>query len=123
MQVHPVSFDVEVIFGAPGKGCEGAGICQIIPVGPVRVHWKCPNAKANISPASNGGFSLTFNRKHLPSEIMERFFPHHVFVVEEVYTLSKVISERLKIASFSVLPGQYSAKVSEDKISIYFISS
>jgi hypothetical protein len=107
----PVS--VEVVFGAPGKHCHGAGICKVLPVEHVRVHWKCPNARAWLNATPEGVLSLTFDRNSLSPELTKRYFAGDVFLVEEAYMIPNTLLSMLNIGSFTIEPGAYSVEVSE----------
>ena len=104
---------VEVIFGAPGKQCQGAGICRVLPVEHVRVHWKCPSARAWLGSMEDGSVSLTFDRSLLSPYLLERYFGEQIFKVEEDYAIPNTLLTMLNIGSFTVKAGQYSIKVSE----------
>lgn len=110
-QVLPMG--VDVIFGVAGKNCEGMGICQIIPSEPVRVHWKCPSVRANISAGGRNGLRLVFERNTFPKEYFERYFKGQVFRVEAAYPLSPSILSRLNLQHYVVAAGRYKVEVSE----------
>jgi hypothetical protein len=110
---------VEVIFGVPGKNCDGVGICKIIPLEPVRVHWKCPSARAWLN-STNGTLSLVFDRSMLSVDICEKFFDDEIFQVEEAYTVPQTLLPLLNMEFFTVQPGHYPVQVSEQYFTICF---
>ena len=104
---------VEVVFGAPGKACNGAGICNIVPVEPVRVHWKCPHARALLSCSPEGVLSLKFEQDALSHEVIHRYFRGQEFWVEEAYPLPKRLLSRLNLAPLTIAIGRYAVQVSD----------
>lgn len=111
---------VEVVFGVAGKNCDGVGICKILPLEHVRVHWKCPSARAWLCAAPEGSISLVFDRSTLPPAFLDRYFLDQTFPVEEAYSLSNTLLSLLNMSAFTVKPGRYSVQVSECFLVICF---
>lgn len=114
-----ISVSVEVIFGVPGKNCDGVGICRILPLEGVRVRWKCPSARASLN-STSGSISLVFARNMLSQDICERFFNGEMFQVEETYTAPQTLLSLLNLDFFAVQPGRYPVQVSEQYFTICF---
>lgn len=102
----------EIIFGAPGKHCNGVGICRIIPSEHVRVHWKCPSARAWFSLNPNGTIRLAFDQNTLTEAIVRTYFDGQIFEVEEAYSIPSTLIPGLNKAAIVVEPGRYPVKVS-----------
>jgi hypothetical protein len=115
-----VGIPVDVIFGAPGKDCLGAGICRIFYVEHVRVQWRCPSAGAFLELISGGSVQLTFDRKRLSAPMFEKYFSGQMFRVEEAYPFTKALLSRLNLVSFTVKAGQYPIQKSPDYLTIIF---
>jgi hypothetical protein len=111
---------VEVVFGAPSKHCQGAGICNLIAINHVRAQWKCPSARALLRTTQKGAICLSFDRNELSTAILERFFKGELFQVEEVFPLPNHLCSLLNISPYTIAPGRYSLKVSERFIEILF---
>lgn len=110
---HLLRVCVEVIFGTPGKNCQGAGICRLLPVEPVRVRWKCPSTRAWLCTNLDGSISLCFDRRTLLRDDCEHYFVDGVFHIEEAYPLPKAIISLLNRGDFTMDSGQYSLEVSD----------
>jgi len=110
---HAIRIRVEVIFGAPGKNCLGAGICQLLIVEPVRVRWKCPSTRAWLCANLDGSIGLCFDRRTLLRDDCERYFAGQLFHIEETYPLPKAILSMLNRGDFTMDSGQYSVEVSD----------
>lgn len=110
---------VDIVFGSPGKDCQGAGICQMIPAEHVRVHWKCPNARAWMYFTVNGELCLMFERQSLAPEYAERYFKNAFFLVEEAYSIPKALLAPFNRADFRVESGLYSVEVSDNFYRIF----
>lgn len=110
---QPVPFQVEVVFGVPGKNCNGVGICRISSIDHARVNWKCPHAYAWMGAALDGSLTLSFERSRLPQAVCERYFGEQNFQIEEAYPIPAAILSRLNLPSFVVKPGPHPIQVSE----------
>lgn len=115
---HALQLEVEVVFGAPGKACIGAGICNIVPVEPVRVHWKCPHASAWLCCSPDGALSLKFAQSALSQDVIYRYFRGLEFWIEEAYPLPKCLLSRLNLGPVTIAEGRYAVKVSDSFIVI-----
>lgn len=111
---------VEVVFGAPGKDCYGAGICSIIPVEPVRVHWKCTHVRGWLCCCPDGALSLKFDQVALSQEVIYRYFRGLEFWVEEAYSLPKRLLSRLNLGPETIQAGRYTVRVSESFFIVNF---
>ena len=111
---------VEVVFGVAGKNCDGVGICKILPLEQVRVHWKCPSARAWLYAAPQGSIHLVFDKSTLPPAFLDRYFLDQTFPVEEAYPFPNTLLSLLNLNAFTVKPGQYSVQVSEHFLVVCF---
>jgi len=116
----PVKIRLEVVFGAPGKNCFGAGICRILSVEHVRVRWKCPSAPAWLILNSAGSINIAFDRSTLLPEFCELYFKDQVFQVEASYPIQKNLLFPLNMGDFTIEAGRYSVKVSEYFLTVNF---
>lgn len=112
--------DVEVIFGTPKRNCDGVGICRLLAAEFVRVRWKCPSARAYLYPISGGGVCLRFDRQRLPQEYQDRYFRDQIFRVEEDFHIPQSLISVINMTSFTIVSGEYSVKVSERFLEIFF---
>jgi hypothetical protein len=117
---YSMPISVEVVFGVPGKNCAGVGICRILPLEHVRVHWKCPSARALMGVSIHGLVTLTFNRKDLLPEYVERYFKGQIFSVEEPYPIRGTILSALNLGQFTIESGQYFVEVSDEFLVVCF---
>jgi hypothetical protein len=117
---YAMPISVEVVFGVPGKNCAGVGICRILPLEHVRVHWKCPSARALMGVSLHGLITLTFNRKDLLPQYPERYFEGQKFRVEEPYSIPNTILSALNLGQFTIESGQYFVEVSDEFLVVYF---
>jgi hypothetical protein len=116
----PNALLVEVIFGVPGKDCNGVGICRITSIDHVRVNWKCPRAIAWLNITNEGGLVLAFERSLLLPAVQERFFRAPFFQVEGPYSMPPTLLSELNLKSLTLKIGQYPIKVSEKFFVINF---
>lgn len=98
----------EVVFGTPSSGCDGVGICRIIPVSR-KVACKCPSVTAQINLASNGRLRMKFNKDSMERRFMKRHFGWMLFQVLEPYEIPRSLVRKLGLegSDLLIMPGIY----------------
>lgn len=98
----------EVVFGTPGKRCEGSGLCRIYTVtGAKRLNPHPRRIPVILLINSNGRLGLRLNRNDLPEELYQELFQGKGFIMEEQFMLPKYFARKLGVASFKVPAGAY----------------
>lgn len=111
----------EIVFGSPGMGCQGAGICMIVPVAESPPQWKCPHASAWISVLADGKIRLSFEKSGMPDLFMKRYFRWLLFQVFEPYTIPRSIQKRLRTGwPLTIHPGIYPVQETSGHLTVDF---
>ncbi|MBL7826086.1 MAG: hypothetical protein JNJ57_05605 [Saprospiraceae bacterium] len=102
----------ESILGAPSSGCQGVGICRVMPYGQVNP-FKCESVSAWIGLNEEGKIRISFLKSAMTSRAMKRHFGWMLFQVYERYELPNRVIKSLGLEKAAVEPGIYT--VWEDK--------
>lgn len=111
---------VEVIFGAPGRACLGAGICKILSIDHVRVRWKCPSAFGYLGKTCEDQLFLIFERKRLTQDVYDRFFKDEFFILEEEYCVPTGLLCLLNMPVYTLKKGRFIVRMTEKCLAIVF---
>lgn len=110
----------EVIFGAPGQGCNGYGVC-LITSRPVSGRYPCPATPCMVAfSQSMEVIQIEMVLADITPEVYGRFLGNRShFLVEEEYLLPLSIMKGLGRGQRYAIPaGNYPLSLSEDKITI-----
>jgi len=98
----------EVVFGTPGKRCEGSGLCRIYTVtGAKRLdpHPRRIPVILVLNPA--GKFLIRLNRNDLSEELYHELFQGEFYTLEEQFVLPKYFARKLGVEQIKVEAGNY----------------
>lgn len=110
----------EVVFGSPGRGCKGSGICMVFPATVSLEHWPCPHAACYIE-LNDNGLHFDFLREQLDARFLRRHFRWGLFEVCEPYRLPLFLHRKLNTNREMVIqPGVYRVFERSDYLSICF---
>ena len=114
LSVSKQNIRAEIIFGVPGRSCEGVGICKILSIDNVYVKWKCPSARATLAMTPGGRLQMIFERARMSTECYERYFQTGIFHIEEAYGLPAELTMALGSDNYLIKEGEYVVEVSEN---------
>jgi hypothetical protein len=98
----------EIVFGSPGLGCQGSGICKVVPANIETQHWKCPHGQAWISLTKEQKIRISFIKSTLDRRQIRRYFRWHLFQVYEPLRMPLFVESRLAAAvPLIIQPGIY----------------
>jgi hypothetical protein len=111
----------EVIFGTPSSGCEGVGICRIIPVAR-KVACKCPSITAQINVTPAGRLRMRFSKESMEPRFMKRHFGWMLFQVLEAYEIPQSVVRKLNLDESQgwIYPGIYTVWESAEWLVVEF---
>jgi hypothetical protein len=98
----------EVVFGTPGKRCEGSGLCRIYTVtGAKRLAPNPRRIPVILVINAKDQFSIRLNKLDLSVELFEELFGGEQFILEERFVLPKYFARKLNVPAFSIPAGAY----------------
>lgn len=98
----------EVVFGTPGRRCEGSGLCRIYTVtGAKRLdpHPRRIPAILVLNPA--GKFLIRLNRNDLSEELYHELFQGEFYTLEERFVMPRYFARKLGVEQISIEAGVY----------------
>lgn len=98
----------EVVFGTPGKRCEGSGLCRIYTVTGAKRLAPHPRRIPVILLNTAGKFIIRLNRNDLKEEIYMELFQNDNYTLEEQFVVPKYFARKLGIEQMSIKAGKYS---------------
>lgn len=105
---HGQKIKSEIVFGSPGMGCEGSGICKVVPASMNSQSWKCPHAQAWVSLVEGNIIRFSFIKSSMDARMVRRYFRWQLFQIFEPYRLPPSLEKRLKSAHPLIIsPGIY----------------
>ncbi|MCB9345550.1 MAG: hypothetical protein R3A50_00755 [Saprospiraceae bacterium] len=96
----------EIILGSPSSGCQGVGICRVMPYGDQRA-ITCPKVTAWIKIQAVGNISISFLKADMSPRYIKRHFGWMLFQVYEPYEMPGGISQALGYSEIVLRPGIY----------------
>jgi hypothetical protein len=103
-----VKLKSEIVFGSPALGCQGSGICKVVPAGINTEEWKCPHGQAWVSLTKEQKIRFAFIKSSMELRQMRRFFRWHLFQVYEPFRMPLFAERRLGAAvPLIIAPGIY----------------
>jgi len=109
----------EVMFGNPGTGCQGVGICRVTHHGKAS-NCNCPKVSTWIGVLPNGGLRFKFIKSSMEKHFMRRHFSWRLFQVFEPYKMPDTICAKLGIESTILQSGIYTVWESERYLIVDF---
>lgn len=98
---------VEVVFGVWKQNCKGVGICRVVPYNGLSDQSECRKAVALLSRSSDRRLKFSFLKQNLCTQVIENYFRHGVFRLEEDFRIPSFIEEALFIGQKFVWKGEY----------------
>ena len=116
--VHNIK--AEVIFGSPGRGCAGSGVCKLIPIQKLK-NWKktCPRFDVTIEWYSNNCVDLTLNLTKLTNKDWLRWFSNPYFLVEEDFFFPLWAQHKMKHKKIYIPVGRYPFIIKNDQLKLF----
>jgi hypothetical protein len=102
--------NAEIVFGCPGAGCNGTGICKVMLTAPEYTPQSgaCQRIPTTISLYQNGTLRFSFLKSVLTPRIIEKQFPMQSFEVQQALTLPACITQQLSNSNALTIPaGKY----------------
>lgn len=109
----------EVMFGNPGTGCQGVGICRVTHHGKA-TNCSCLKVSTWIGILPNGGMRFKFIKSSMEKHFMRKHFSWRLFQVCEAYTMPESICAKLGIEQAVIQPGIYTVWESERYLIVDF---
>ena len=98
----------EVVFGTPGKRCEGSGLCRIYTVtGAKRLQAHPRRIEVILFLNSQGRLGIRLNQGDLSGILASEVFNRDVFILEEAFVLPKYFARKLGILTYLIPAGEY----------------
>lgn len=98
----------EVVFGTPGKRCEGSGLCRIYTVtGAKRLTPNPRRIPVILLINSKGKLGIRLNKNDLSEELYRELFQGTDFIMEEQFLLPKYFARKLEVSPYKVSAGAY----------------
>lgn len=129
-QCHPVvaaaesihnKIKTEIVLGSPREGCNGAGLCRIIPYGQPLNDIRCPKTTAWISISPEKRVSVLFLTSSLDEQTVARHFPRSGFVITDTFLMPKSVLRKLGTrVAVSIQPGVYPVRRSAEFLAVTF---
>ncbi len=111
----------EVVFGTPGRRCEGSGLCRIYTVtGAKRLVPHPRRIPVILLINSKGKLGLRLNKNDLPEELYNELFQGEFFLVEEQFGLPAYFARKLGIGHYKVPSGEYLLQARGNWLDIVF---
>ena len=111
----------EVVFGTPGKRCEGSGLCRIYTVtGAKRLSQHPRRVPVILLVNSKGSLSLRLNKNDLSEELDGELFQGAGFIMEEQFMLPKYFARKLGVTEYIVPAGSYPLQARGNWLDIVF---
>ncbi|AEE50002.1 hypothetical protein Halhy_2117 [Haliscomenobacter hydrossis DSM 1100] len=98
----------EIVFGTPGKRCEGSGLCRIYTVtGAKRLRAHSRRIAVILFVNSQGRLGIRLNQEDLPDVLASEVFNRDVFILEEAFALPNYFARKLGILEYFIPAGEY----------------
>ncbi|MDX2072611.1 MAG: hypothetical protein SFV55_29520 [Haliscomenobacter sp.] len=111
----------EVIFGTPGKRCEGSGLCRIYTVtGAKRLNPHSRRVPVILLINSKGSLGLRLSKNDLSEDLYRELFQGPSFFMEEQFLLPKYFARKLDITQYKVPAGAYPLQTRGNWLDIVF---
>jgi hypothetical protein len=111
----------EVVFGTPGKRCEGSGLCRIYTVtGAKRLDAHPRRIPVILFLNPVGRLGIRLNVKDLSEVLHREVFNRDVFTLEEDFVIPKYFARKLATAQFTLPSGDYPTIKRGDWIQVVF---
>lgn len=115
---------VEVVFGTPGKNCEGLGMCHVKALTSNDLQAftprKCQRALAYFGLTHAGYWQMIVPKATLCTCVRERYFGSTAFIVEKKYRLPGELTEYFATTHSIITKGKYEIKKSADYYVVCF---
>lgn len=109
----------EIILGSPSSGCQGVGICRVMPYGQPNP-YKCTSVTSWISKTPDGKIQISFLKSAMEPRYMRRHFGWMLFQVCEPAELPRSIIKSLTSERVIVQPGIYTVWESAKHLIVEF---
>lgn len=108
LELSDTVLTAEVVFGSPGMGCRGIGICRLtLSSSELSGCSNCNRARAWIKNDGSGRLVLIFDRPSLIAKSYHQFFSGGLFLVSSPYRIPSSIKNSLQLSINTILPGVY----------------
>lgn len=98
----------EVVFGTPGKRCEGSGLCRIYTVtGAKRLAFHPRRLPAILLFDAGGHLHLRLRQEDVPATLQQEVFQGESFLLEEDFTLPRYFARKLNAERLQIPAGAY----------------
>ena len=98
----------EIVFGTPGKRCEGSGLCRIYTVtGAKRLQAHPRRIPVILFLNAQGRLGIRLNQKDLSGILAAEVFSRDVLTLEEAFALPKYFARKLGILAYFIPAGEY----------------
>lgn len=98
----------EIVFGTPGKRCEGSGLCRIYTVtGAKRLQAHPRRIEVILFLNIHGRLGIRLNQGDLSDTLAAEVFSRDVFTMEETFVLPKYFARKLGILEYCIPAGEY----------------
>ena len=118
-----VVYDIkaEVVFGSPGRGCAGSGVCRLIPFQKLKIGFNpCPRLEAKIEWHNDGCLDLIFDVAKLTNEELLKWFSNPYFLVEEDFFFPLWFQHKLGQKNIYIPKGRYPFVVKNGELRLFF---
>lgn len=107
-QRHLGILSSEILFGTPGKRCEGSGICRIYTLcGAKRLEKHSRRVPGVLLQTPTNSLSICLNRSDLPAPLIHELFEQEYFTMEEGFVLPQYFARKLGTTLDYVPSGNY----------------
>jgi hypothetical protein len=107
-RIHPGILSGEILFGAPGKRCEGSGICRIYTLsGANRLEDHARRVPGILLLTSRNTLNIHLNRNNLSTSLSLELFQHEYFTMEEGFVLPNYFARKLGTTRNYIPSGKY----------------
>jgi len=111
----------EVVFGTPGKRCEGSGLCRIYTVtGAKRLDPHPRRIPVILLINAKGKLGLRLNKNDLPEKLYTELFQGEFFLIEEQFVLPAYFARKLGVGHYKVPAGEYPLQARGNWLDIVF---
>jgi hypothetical protein len=115
---------VEVVFGTPGKNCEGLGMChvKVLTSNDLQafVPRKCQRALAYLGLAREGYWQMIVPKATLCTCVRERYFGDAMFTMDKRFRLPGTLTSYFDTTHRIIAKGKYEIEKSADYYVVCF---
>lgn len=116
-----VCIKAEVVFGSPGRGCAGSGVCRLIPFQQMdKWNETCSKFETKINWYSHGSLDFILDLSKFNSDERYTWFSDPCFLVEEDFRFPLWFQYELGQKNMYIPAGKYPYSIKENQLKIFF---